>query len=646
MTKRILKSAVRRVDDKKKDKEVYIPGLLGIDKGEFLVNVPNRPGFVYVRLRSNQNELIQAYNDTVAPVYNLPILVVRDAIDPTRYRVQGRDLAVYSNWGNSTPYLPSHGGTHSIAPTGGGGDPVWVYGRQFMPLNVTPSGTAGAQGVIIDPFVYYHDDYDQYKHAGGTGTASIVAFKPTDNTARMVLVYLDLDGNPQLMPGDTFTTLITGTAGVLPYVPTISQDVGMPLAAARLVSGTSSIVWNNLYDLRPIITGDDRDRLAFWNDAVFLVSGSSIVYGDNLTAIASGTSVFVSAAAGGGGGGGGSGIVILDDGVFQVTGTAIDFMDDLTVVVTGSTAFVSSGGCVTHACDSNGFQLTGGTSDIATLNVKRNVYVENDYQTAGNARGVAAIDLQIGRSVATYVAAGAGSFLLGGANNRAESTYSGVIGGSGNLASDANSVIVGGENNETQGDSSVILGGLSNVIESNKDYSSILGGVLSHIGNSYSYAFGIGARTTKPGISFGTQSAGGIGTSATTQVQGSWCQLSLDQTMVTGTWYNLEVVSSSDGLPIPSDSVWTFRILLIGAISGMGNISSYEINGAIKNDGGTTSLLASNVTVIHEDDSSYDAQVVADDTNDKLQVQVMQSSGSSVRNKWTATIFTAEIQNW
>src|SRR3990167_1599226 len=178
MSRRLVR-AVKNIDVKKKNVDTYIPGLLGIDRGEDVIDVPGRSAFVYVRLRSNESEIIQAFNDKVAPVFNLPVLVVRDPIDPTKYRIHGRDDAVYSNWGTSSPYLPVHGGTHSIAPTGGGGDPVWVFGRQFMPMLAYPSGTAGSRGVILDPFVYYFDDFDTYKHAGGTGTSDIVVYKPT-----------------------------------------------------------------------------------------------------------------------------------------------------------------------------------------------------------------------------------------------------------------------------------------------------------------------------------------------------------------------------------------------------------------------------------------------------------------------------------
>lgn len=64
-----------------------ISGKLGIPLGgSRLVEVPNRNSFVYVQLRDNQNEVIQAFNNKVAPSYGLPVIVQREG---TRYIVLG-----------------------------------------------------------------------------------------------------------------------------------------------------------------------------------------------------------------------------------------------------------------------------------------------------------------------------------------------------------------------------------------------------------------------------------------------------------------------------------------------------------------------------------------------------------------------------
>lgn len=257
-------NAFNALDLIKKNKDTYIPGLLGATlNGSQVVDVPNRLGYVYVRLHSNDSELIQAYNDKVSVVYGLPVLVIRDDIDSTRYRIYGRDTGQYEAWQSTSSFIPIHGGQHSFNPdTQGGGDVVWVYDRQFMPLLVYPSGTNGAMMVMIAPDWIWHNS--KWIAAGGTGTSSLAAYKPTGAFASLVLISLDGDGNPKYTAGTSqFATTITGGNALLQYLPT-PATTDIPLAMVRFVSGTSSLVWDNLYDLR-----------SFANDLIAASTGTS-----------------------------------------------------------------------------------------------------------------------------------------------------------------------------------------------------------------------------------------------------------------------------------------------------------------------------------------------------------------------------------
>ncbi len=251
MTKRNLKKVWSKSDHSKQNKTYEIPGILGFTiSGKNVVEVPNRPGFVYVRLRHDLNEVVQVYNDKVSPVYNLPVTITKDLVDNRKYVIVGRDLGIYSTW-NST-YIPRHGNQHSFNPeSGGGGDTVFVYSRQIMPLLGRPSGTSGSMNLYIEPYNFYNGS--NWIFAGGTGTSSFDAYKPTGTSARMVLVYVDANGNPQLSAGSTFFSAnITGSAAILPYVPNPPAST-IPVCAIRLVSGTSIIAWGNIYDLRPFL---------------------------------------------------------------------------------------------------------------------------------------------------------------------------------------------------------------------------------------------------------------------------------------------------------------------------------------------------------------------------------------------------------
>jgi len=243
-----LQESLTLSNKQKEDRKDYISGILGfLINGQQLVEVPNRIGYVYVRLRDNLSEIIQAFNQSVSPVYGLPVLISRDTVDTTRYVIVGRETSRYANWQTISSFLPRHGNQHSFAPElGGGGDIVWVYREQFMPLLVSPSGSAGAGSVIINYYSTYRNN--QWQVLGGTGTPSLLVAKPTDANARMMLIGLGNEGNPWIVTGGLFAGTITGSAAITPYLPT--PATGTVLAAVRLVSGTARIVWDNIYDLR------------------------------------------------------------------------------------------------------------------------------------------------------------------------------------------------------------------------------------------------------------------------------------------------------------------------------------------------------------------------------------------------------------
>lgn len=232
-----------------------IPGKLGIKMGGMKqVEVANRPGYVWVRVRGDLSETIQAYNASVSPVYDLPVLLSRDRANKTRYNVMGKDDGAYQNWGNSvSAYLPRHGSQHSFNPSSVGGDVTWVWGEQFMPFAVLPSGSLGAMSCVVNPGIYYQNDVWHY--AGATGTSSFASYKPTGSSARMVLVYLDDNSNPAYELGSFFSASITGSSQVVNYIPKPPKSTSIPLSAVRLVSGTSYLSWDNLYDVRGFLTG-------------------------------------------------------------------------------------------------------------------------------------------------------------------------------------------------------------------------------------------------------------------------------------------------------------------------------------------------------------------------------------------------------
>ena len=241
--------------ERKEDRPLHFSGLLGIvTGGENQVEIPSRNGFVWVRLRNQINEIIQAYNGVVSPVYDLPVMVEWDKFSPNRYKIVGRDTGRYTDWGSVSSFEPIHSAQHSFNPNIGeaGGDIVWVYSQQFMPFLATPSGSSGSMDVVLQPYIYYHGN--SFEQAGATGIAINSTLLPTGTTsARMLLLYMEeTTGNFMIATGSLteFDATWTGTAAVLPYVPPIGDIHDIPIAGVRLVTGTASIQWPNLYDLR------------------------------------------------------------------------------------------------------------------------------------------------------------------------------------------------------------------------------------------------------------------------------------------------------------------------------------------------------------------------------------------------------------
>ena len=124
--------------------------------------------------------------------------------------------------------------------------------------------------------------------------------------------------------------------------------------------------------------------------------------------------------------------------------------------------------------------------------------------TGGQARGANAVDLQTSRALATQVASGGGSVVVGGAQNFASSTGGFVGGGVLNSVSglDGYQVVVGGQQNTiTSSGHSFIGGGLSNSIAVGASVGSatISGGRSNSANSSYSTVSGGQSNTASTG---------------------------------------------------------------------------------------------------------------------------------------------------
>ncbi len=254
MTKKVdrrLQAAVGAAIGTRARKVERIPGFLGtfVD-GEKTVRVPDRKDFVFVRLRMDQSEVIEAFNDQVGDQFGIPVTVIRDESAPRFYRVISREIDTYQDWGS--PYLVNHAEQHMFA--GGTGtvasDVVWVYRRAFVPLGVSPNGTMTAN-VASDYYIWDNT----VKHFGPTGTVDFSNIRDSLGIfeARFVTVFLNGDTSElNYLTGEIFDNTVVVTDPT-EFISVPGANEGIPLAAIYLFNSMTQVLWKDIFDIRQII---------------------------------------------------------------------------------------------------------------------------------------------------------------------------------------------------------------------------------------------------------------------------------------------------------------------------------------------------------------------------------------------------------
>jgi hypothetical protein len=240
----------------------------------------------------------------------------------------------------------------------------------------------------------------------------------------------------------------------------------------------------------------------------------------------------------------------------------------------------------------------------------------------------------------------------GGYHNAATGYEATVAGGGSNAASGIHSSVGGGLSNTARGNGSTVGGGMQNTADAN---GSTVGGGQYNTAFSNSATVGGGVRNTAYGAyatvpggawaaadHYGQMAHASGMFAAAGDAQASQYVLRRVGNMSAGAWYELFLNESDIRLTIASGRTMTFEILITARTSA-GESAGYRITGVIENSGGTTALIGIPplvTTVLGEDDTAWDAQVIADDTNDALVIQV-QGNGETIR--WVATVDTAEV---
>jgi hypothetical protein len=247
-------------------------------------------------------------------------------------------------------------------------------------------------------------------------------------------------------------------------------------------------------------------------------------------------------------------------------------------------------------------------------------------------------------------ASGTSSTVSGGSGNIASGTNSTVGGGIGNTASDSQTTIGGGNDNLATGTSSTVGGDWSN--DATGLYATVSGGDSNTAVGNLSFVGG-GSFNTSSGtyssVSGGSHAlASHYGESALSagifssdgDAQASAYILRGSTTTAAATELFLNATSAR--LALAEDRALTFDILVI-AESSAGTAAGYQMRGAVRNWGGTTSFIGIPLVTSVEDIPAWNAVVEVDDVNDALVILVTGAAGTTIR--WVAAVRTVEV-NW
>ena len=224
----------------------------------------------------------------------------------------------------------------------------------------------------------------------------------------------------------------------------------------------------------------------------------------------------------------------------------------------------------------------------------------------------------LGSTAATITKLTAGS----GCSNAG--TKATVSGGSANVASGNFSTVSGGALSTASGTYSVVSGGANNVASGSY---SVAGGRYAVASDYHQEAYGAGRFAADGDAQRSTYTARAL--------------VDHDD----ADWHDLFTAGITGQMVLPTDTVWTFRILLVGTSVGCAKSFSFIIEGMIENDGDSTSIKASTVTTVYDtDDTDFDARVAADDTGtDALVIQVTDATSGGDVVRWVANIETVEV---
>jgi hypothetical protein len=377
-----------------------------------------------------------------------------------------------------------------------------------------------------------------------------------------------------------------------------------------------------------------------------------------------------------------------DNLITRTVNTATQSGSSVTLVVTpnvGASAQTWSNVVVINTAETNtssSITIGGGQNNISSNN--------NSTVSGGNRNSARGIASTVGGGNGntssgfastvgggTYnTASGSNSTVGGGNENTASNAWSTVGGGNKNTSSEYGSVVCGGRYNLSSGQGSVVAGGRNNT---SSGYNSTVGGgggpfgatSDGNVASGDQSTVGGGQRNTASGTSstvgggnentasgFVSTVGGGLQGKATRWGENSHASgrfanngdaqhtVLIARRLTTDNTANqvLFLNGSNARLTLPAKTTWTFEIKLSAYNDTDNAAAGWIYRGVIKRDGSNnTSLVGSLIEENWKDSAmnSASASVVADDTNEALEIRVTGLTSKNIR--WVAVVDISQV---
>jgi len=265
------------------------------------------------------------------------------------------------------------------------------------------------------------------------------------------------------------------------------------------------------------------------------------------------------------------------------------------------------------------------------------------------ASGTNSLAAALSNNTSSYGASGTNTIAMG-YQAKATTQNSIAIGAETQASGFDNSICIGWQSTATSSRGAAVIGGRSN--NSTGDYSTVLGGQSNTASGDHSVAMGYTARASGNGsFALGTDAKATIKTqiamsagqfAAQGDAQGSTFILRSDTTDATAEAMttNNSTAAADNQIVAASDTCITFSGTVVAMQNGAQAYGSWKIEGLLVNDGGTTTVPTSAITVINNS-SSWGLALSADNTNNALKVQVTGEASHNIR--WVANVQTSEV---